>query len=196
MDRKAGIAVPFVLGALLVSAAVATYWGENLVYTYELTFLSNFVTGVVLLAAAALRRKGKDVPQLVLLCLTCLLLAVFLISAVFRFGFGGGFFFLHLVNPLAVLAFFLALCDMHQVKMRVIPAVLVMPLAYLVFALIFGRVTGNYPYPFLDYETAGVGYTAVFVVFTALGLLLAGYGLCFCNRFLHKIPAFSGKKPD
>ena len=195
MERKTGIAVPFALGALLVSAAAATYRG-SFIYAYELTFLSNFVTGVVLLAAAVLRLRGKDVPQLVFLCLTCLLLAVFLISAVFGFGFDGGFFFLHLIDPLAVLAFFLTLCDMHRVKTRSVPAVLILPLAYLIFALVFGRVTGNYPYPFLDYETAGAGYTAVFVLLTALGLLLAGYGLCFCNRALRKIPAFSGKKPD
>lgn len=52
MKRNVGAAVTFVLGALLLSAAVVTYWGENMVYTYELTFLSNTIAGAVLLAAA------------------------------------------------------------------------------------------------------------------------------------------------
>lgn len=186
MTRKAGIVVPLGLGVLLVSAVAVTYGGENMVYAYELTFWSNFLTGLVLLGAAALRWRGKDVPQLVFLCLTCLLLAVFLISAGFQFGFSGGLFFLHLVDPLAVLAFFLTMCDMRQVRVRSVPAVLAMPLAYLAFALAFGGVTGNYIYPFLDYEKEGAGYTAVFVLLTALGLLPMGYGLYFFNRFLRK----------
>lgn len=194
MKRNVGAAVTFVLGALLLSAAVVTYWGENMVYTYELTFLSNTIAGAVLLAAASLRLKGKDLPQLSFLCLACLLLTVFLVSVVFRFGFSGGLFFLHLVDPLAMLVFFLVLCDMRSVPIRAVPAVLVMPLFYLIFALVFGRVTGNYIYPFLNYEANGTAYTAVFVLATALGLLAAGYGLYFSNRLLKKVFCAMGKR--
>ena len=56
------------------------------------------------------------------------------------------------------------------------------PLAYLVYALSWGGVTGRYPYPFLNVSQFGVGRVTWNVVVIAIGFLGAGYGLVSFDR--------------
>lgn len=61
-----------------------------------------------------------------------------------------------------------------------------MPTAYLIFALLFGAITGNYIYFFLDYAKYGVGYTILFILGILMGLIAVSFGLYFLNRLIHK----------
>lgn len=181
------ICFAFALAFVFVFTAIYSY-ADDLKYTYELTFLSNISTGLFLLVVGILWLCNKSVPQFLFLDFTILLLIVFGVCMAFvaEFNFAGGFAFLHIVNPLLMLAFYLFLSNQSKIKWQFLFTILAMPIIYMIFALIFGATTGNYIYFFLDYTKYGVGYTLLFVLGIAVGLVAVGTGLYFLNRQIHK----------
>lgn len=180
-------AAQLAIGILLTVSALALYW-RYLRFMYELTFMSNFLGGIFFLAAGACTLMGRKVPQVLYLCFTVLLLLVMGTCLAFsgNFSFSGAFLFLHLLDPLAAAAYFVAASDMGEVPGRLVPAAVLMPAAYLLFALVFGAATGNYIYFFLDYGQVGIGYTVLFILAAAAALLLVSWLLWLGNRFLRK----------
>lgn len=177
----------FALAFVLIFSALYSYCSD-IKYAYELTFLSNFLTGLFLLIVGILWLCNKSVPQFLFLDFTILLLIVFSVCMAFvaEFNFEGGFAFLHIVNPLIMFVFYLFLSNQIKVKWQFLFTVLVMPTAYLIFALLFGATTGNYIYFFLDYAKYGVGYTILFILGILMGLIAVSFGLYFLNRLIHK----------
>lgn len=173
---------------LMLSVTVLVCYIGYYQYFYELTFLSNFLTGVFFLYAAICTAAGREAPRILYLCFTVLLFLVFVICVGFPdfFNTAGLFAFIHIVNPLVVAAYFLAACDTQGMKLPCFLAPLAMPLAYILFALIFGAATGQHIYFFLDYQTRGIGYTVAFILAAGVFLLLASALFVFLNRCLHK----------
>lgn len=182
---KVGFA--FALASVFLFTAIYSY-ADDLKYTYELTFLSNFSTGLFLFITGVLWLCNKSVPQFLFLDFTILLLIVFGVCMAFvaEFNFDGGFAFLHIVNPLLMLTFYLFLSNQADMKRQFLFTILVMPIVYMIFALIFGATTGNYIYFFLDYTKYGAGYTILFILGIAIGLIAVGTGLYFLNILIHK----------
>ena len=56
------------------------------------------------------------------------------------------------------------------------------PLAYCIYALVRGQMTGVYAYPFIDVGLLGAGRTALSVLVLTLGFVLAGYGIVLLAR--------------
>ncbi len=181
------ISAAFALSFIFVFTALYSYRGD-FEYVYELTYLSNLLTGLFLLVAGIFLLFNKSVPQFLYLDFTILLLIVFGVCMAFvaEFNFEGGFVFLHIVNPLLMLAFFLFCANQSKVKRQYLFTVVAMPLVYLIFALIFGMVTDNYIYFFLDYTEYGVGNTVLFVLGILAGLILVSLGLYYLNKLIHK----------
>lgn len=134
----------FVIAFVLTFTSLFTY-REHLAETYELTFLSSFIVGIFFIVSGAMLIFGKTVPQITYLCATILLLIVFFVCIAFsnQFQMSGGFVFLHIVNPVLVLNYYLLLGDLRKTTPKSVPMVAAIPLLYLVFVLIFGSVTGN-----------------------------------------------------
>lgn len=185
-ELKSIIAV--ILGLVFISTVLVAYWGD-FQHAYELTFLSNTSTGLFLLTTFMLEKKGKALPQILYLDFALLLFMVFLIciSFISEFNFNGATFFLHVINPLILMVYFFIFIDMNKINnvMHVL-TILIMPITYLVFAVIFGSITGNYIYFFLDYKEKGIAYSVIFILVVAVSLVVIGYGIFFLNRFLHK----------
>ncbi|MGW8883156.1 Pr6Pr family membrane protein [Streptomyces sp. NPDC055749] len=83
---------------------------------------------------------------------------------------------LHTVTPLAAALDWLLLTTPRTLRLRFVPQWLLLPLAYLAFALTRGALLSpgteaRYPYPFLDVDT--YGYAGVLTNALALGLLFA-----------------------
>lgn len=177
----------FALAFVFIFTAIYSY-ADNLKYAYELTFLSNLSTGLFLLVVGILWLCNKSVPQFLFLDFTILLLIVFGVCMAFaaEFNFAGGFAFLHIVNPLLMLAFYLFFSNQSRVKWQFLFTILAMPIVYIIFALIFGATTGNYIYFFLDYTKYGAGYTVLFILGIAVGLTAVGTGLYYLNKLIHK----------
>ena len=56
------------------------------------------------------------------------------------------------------------------------------PLAYLVYALLSGHATGQYPYPFLNVGQLGATRVAWNAGIIAVAYLCAGFGLVYMDR--------------
>ncbi|MDE7307000.1 MAG: hypothetical protein K2N33_06390, partial [Clostridia bacterium] len=161
---------------------------EHLAETYELTFLSSFAVGIFFIISGILMLLNKRVPQILYLCATILLLIVFFVCIAFvnQFQMSGGFAFLHIINPLIVLAYYLFLCNLSKTTVKLVPLVAVVPLLYLVFVLVFGSTTGNYIYFFMNYDKVGVWYSVLFILGILAGIFAFGFALYFCNRIIQK----------
>lgn len=185
--RNLSAAVQMGIGLLLTVSSLALYW-QYLRFMYELTFMSNFCTGVFFVAAGVYTWKGRRIPEILYLCFGVLLFLVMAVCLAFsgNFSFSGVFVFLHLINPLTVLIYFFFASNMEEVSLKQVPAAVLMPGAYLIFALIFGSVTGNYIYFFLDYTQVGTAYTILFVTITAAILLLISGLFWRLNRFINR----------
>ena len=187
MDRRvAGTAEAVcagLLGLLFVSTSLVTYWG-NFQYAYELTFISNALSGLLFFAAGLCGLLDRPFPQVLFLDAAVLLLMVLGVCIVFQMSFNGPIVFLHLVNPLPALAFYLLFSDQRKVKKPLILTTFALPGVYLVFALIFGAMTGNYIYIFLDYPRFGLGKIILSIAGIAVGILVLGGVPYILNRLL------------
>lgn len=136
--------------------------GYNFQLSYELTFISNFSCGLLLLldGTAGLIRK-KALPailyQFVLPCILTVFCSVFFkIFSWFDFNFSGMFFFMHGINPILVLAMYLfttklELKDKKDYVRRIFIAP-AMVMCYLLFDYIRFLITGSLVYGLVSTE--------------------------------------------
>jgi len=83
--------------------------------------------------------------------------------------------FLHVVVPLLALLGWLLFGPRPRVTVRVIGLSMIWPLAWLAYTIIMGRLTGWYPYPFLNVDALGAGPVAlVSLGITLLFLVISG----------------------
>lgn len=181
------ISVNLILAFVFLISSLYTY-RNDFHYAYELTFLSNFLTGLFLLIAGILTLCKKKIPQFLFLNFTILLLIVFIVSVSFfaDFNFKGGFAFLHIVNPLLMLLFYLFFSDQTAVTWKFLLTIWILPFIYLIFALVFGALSGQYIYFFLNYPELGIHYTILLILGILIGLTVVSIGLYFFNRYLHR----------
>lgn len=79
---------------------------------------------------------------------------------------------LHVAVPLLAVIGWVAFGPRGRVKGRDVVASLTFPIAWLVYTLIRGAITGFYPYPFLDADAEG--YAAVSVASLGIAVLFVG----------------------
>ena len=84
---------------------------------------------------------------------------------------------LHYVMPALYLAFWFVLVPKGTTSWRDIPVWLVFPLLYVLWAMLRGAVTGQYPYPLID--AAALGYPAALHNIVLICLLFAGLSALF-----------------
>ncbi|MDE7107140.1 MAG: Pr6Pr family membrane protein, partial [Clostridiales bacterium] len=173
------ISSAFALAILFLVTSIYTYWNANgMKYFYEMSFLGNFITGIFLIVVGIIQICNKQVPQYLILCFTILMLLILGVEIVVQdFWFSDGWGFVHFVNPLLMFIFYLFISNQTNVKLYFALTTLAMPLAYMIFAFIFGMCTGDYVYDFLDYKEFGTGNTVLFIFGVAVGLTSISIGL-------------------
>lgn len=177
----------FALSFILLFTTLYSY-RNSFEYLYELTFLSNFLSGLFLLIVCIFWFFNKQIPQFLFLDFTMLLLIVFGVCMAFvtDFNFEGGFLYLHIVNPILMLAFYMVFSNQRKTKWQFIFTVLLLPLIYLIFALIYGTSTDNYIYFFLDYNAYGIAYSILFIFSILVGLIVMSIILYGINKLMHR----------
>ena len=120
-----------------------------------------------------------------------MLLILGIIIATKDFEIDDGFLFLHFLNPIFMLIYYLLFSNQTKVRWQLVLITLAMPFAYMIFAFILGACTGDYIYYYLDYNNFGVQNTIIFIICTLIGLLIISYGIYFLNRFIQKRSIFS-----
>jgi len=84
----------------------------------------------------------------------------------------------HYVLPLALLADWIIQPPAGKITLRSIWLALIIPLAYLVYSLIRGAITGFYPYSFFNpAEQGGYGGVIIYCVAMLAGFLLLSFGV-------------------
>ena len=88
---------------------------------------------------------------------------------------------LHTVIPIAFLFFWLLFVSKNELKWKNILSWLIYPLIYIILILIRGKLSGFYPYPFIDVNKLGFSKVilhcgVLIIVFLVLSFLLVGIG--------------------
>lgn len=184
---------PVTLGTAVVfiSTALYAYRGRS-GSLHELTFLSNFLSGVFLSGTFLFRRLGRKVPQILYFDCMMLLFLVLIVCTAFTgvFKFNGLFFFLHMLNPLLMILYYFLFCDMNRVhKARQALSALAAPILYLIFAAVYGKTTGDSIYFFLNVKEYGYGYCILFAAVLSAALVMFGCAMFFLNRIIHSAGA-------
>jgi hypothetical protein len=91
---------------------------------------------------------------------------------------------LHYVAPILYLVWWTVFGRDGSLKWTDAPKFLAAPLLYLPYAIVRGRLTGNYPYPFIDVAALGAAKAAVNCFFVALVFLAASLLAIALDRFL------------
>lgn len=172
--------------AILLMAMPFIAYRHEMYKFYQLTFLSNLITGIFFLVVSILTICNKKVPSFLYLIVTPLLLLVCVVSIVYHFNFRDGYLFLHLLDPILVFAYYIFLTNQNTTKLWQVPFTAVLPFSYLIFAIIRGNIMGDYVYKFLNYNTYGVGNTITFVVVVLIVFSLVSVGILYLNRLIHK----------
>lgn len=82
---------------------------------------------------------------------------------------------LHVGMPSLFLAYWWVTVPGRPLRARVIVASMAYPVAYFLWALTYGRLSGGYPYPFID--VGELGYVRVLV--NAIGMLVVYFAVAF-----------------
>lgn len=190
-ENKIKIIWQFVIAVIMISTAIIGYLPEPQ-YVTELTFFSNILIGFVFLTSGirSLLQK-KEFPNLVYSCSLVTILLVFLIcmgslTGIYFFNFSGAFLFLHVINPLAVLAYYLFYINekSHGRKTDVIfmPFIAIF---YLLIDYIAGKISGSFRYGFFEPQELNIGGAFIVGLSIYLFLLLVGYIIFKLNSLLH-----------
>ncbi len=195
LDARKNIkyAIYFCMGILLlVTTGIAYVPGivANGMYEFELTFLSNALAGLVFLTGGVLGLvRKKELSRVYYLNTTVLLVLVFLTCMAFfgEMNFSGAFIFLHIVNPiLAILIFVILTPDGRPLKRIELLSTLFFPILYLVYALTYGMLSGNWLYGFINVDDKGAVFVSIVCGIMAVGIVLVSLLLYGASQFLYK----------
>lgn len=131
-------------------------------YVIELTCISNLFIGMLLLFDGInMLRKKEKFPSIYYHMGLVTLLLVCIVSCVGHFNFHGAFFFLHLVNPLVFLVYYMAFIDdikpIKKILLTPIPVVI-----YLIFDYIIGILRGTFIYGI--FEVNEMNFPTMFLI--------------------------------
>lgn len=131
-------------------------------YAIELTCISNSCIGILLLFTGInMLGKKKEIPGIIYHMWLVTILLVCIVSCVGRFNFHGAFFFLHLVNPLVFLGYYIVFVDdskkSKQILLAPIPVMM-----YLAFDYIVGMLKGRFVYGI--FKVTAVNLTNAFFI--------------------------------
>ncbi|MDE7464033.1 MAG: hypothetical protein K2M48_03295 [Clostridiales bacterium] len=190
-ELNAALTVKAVTAALIGIAFIVfvgiSYMGE-FYHFYQMTFLSNFLTGVLMLiAAAVILLSGRDLPHFLYLDATVLLLMVVCVCSIFAPAttFKPSSLALHLIDPLIMLTFYMIFCDARRSPASVGLSALVFPTAYYIFMIIYGYYNHTCVYGCFDTTVMG-SWKLLLYGFAAVGvIILMVYAVMYLNKLLH-----------
>jgi hypothetical protein len=92
----------------------------------------------------------------------------------------------HTWGPILVFIVFVICGPRGWITSRTIFASLILPILWLVYALIRGSVTGAYPYDFLDVNANGMASVLAFVAQIVIFAIILGYLLLLIDKLMRK----------
>lgn len=183
--------IKVVAGLLMIVSVLIGYMPQP-EYLIELTCISNTLGGLLLFADGILSMtKEKICPNSLYLNITVSIFIVFLICAgslfgSYNFNFSGAFFFLHIINPIIFVCFYMIFVNEQGRKMRCVLIAPTMTMVYLLFDYVRYRLTGEFVYGFIENEEFTLAWVIVAAIVTYAFVYLLSMSLFALNRFVHK----------
>lgn len=151
-------------------------------YLIELTCFSNTLIGILLIFTGInFIVKGKCFSSIFYHMGLVTILLVCIVSCVGRFNFIGAFFFLHLVNQVLFLLYYMVFVEddknFEKILYTPIPVMI-----YLAFDYIIGRVTGHFVYGIFDVNEMNL----ICMVLIVCGIYIMLIVLACITQFLNK----------
>lgn len=151
-------------------------------YLIELTCFSNTLIGILLIFTGInFIVKGECFSSIFYHMGLVTILLVCIVSCVGHFNFIGAFFFLHLVNPVLFLLYYMVLVEddknFEKILYTPIPVMI-----YLAFDYVLGRVTGHFVYGIFDVNEMNL----IWMVLIVCGIYVMLIVLACITQFLNK----------
>ncbi|MDE5769186.1 MAG: hypothetical protein K2H82_07345 [Oscillospiraceae bacterium] len=184
-----------IVGLFIILTALGGYKFQSS-YMHELTFISNFSCGLLLLldGMVSLIRK-KALPailyQFVLPCILTVFCTVFFkIFGWHDFNFSGMFFFMHGINPILVLTMYLFTTKLElKDKKDYVRRIFITPamvMFYLLFDYIRFLITGNLVYGLVSTESLTFVKAAIIGIVYYASIAFMSYGLLVLKLYVQK----------
>lgn len=180
-----GLAVQFAVVFRNTGSVAASLW-TLLAY---FTIMTNLLVAVLFTGIAA-RRSACDWSWIlagsVLFIVLVGVVYALLLARLYHLSGGAAFsnVLMHQLTPVLVPLFWLPFAPKGRLRVRDPLLWGIYPVAYLVYALARGAISGLYPYPFLNVARLGWPRTGLNAGLIALGFLLAGWALVLLDRKL------------
>ncbi len=178
---------------MLITTGIAYLPGiiSNGMYEFELTFLSNLITGFVFIAGGSIGLlQKKELPQIYYLNSSIFLVLVFLTCMAFfkEMNFSGAFLFLHIINPIVALIVFVCFTsDGKKLKKIELVSTFFLPIIYLVYAIAYGILSGYWLYGFINIDDKGTLYVSIVCIIMAAGIFVVSVFLHRISRAVYKM---------
>ncbi len=173
-----------VLGVVMLIGITIGYIG-HFDRIYEMTFLSNFFSGMTLIFAALhIKVTGRDIKHFLYFDATMLLLVVLGMCVGFAplatFAFPS--IIVHFINPILMAVFYFTFCDARNTHYVTAISALCFPFLYYLFMIAFGRITGDTVYTYFDPNKFGAGMLALWGAVAALSIIVVAFIVMRINR--------------
>lgn len=189
--------IKVVAGLLMIVSVLIGYMPQP-EYLIELTCISNTLGGLLLFADGILSMTKKKIcSNSLYLNVTASIFIVFLICVgslfgSYNFNFSGAFFFLHIINPIIFVCFYMIFVNEQGHKMRYVLIAPTMTMVYLLFDCVRYRFTGEFVYGFIENEEFTFAWVIVVAIIAYAFMYLLSLSLFALNRFVHKRKKQSG----
>lgn len=183
--------IKVVAGFLMIVSVLIGYMPQP-EYLIELTCISNTLGGLLLFADGILSMTKKKIcSNSLYLNVTASIFIVFLICVgslfgSYSFNFSGAFFFLHIINPIIFVCFYMIFVNEQGRKMRCVLIAPTMTMVYLLFDNVRYRLTDEFVYGFIENEEFTLAWVIVAAIITYAFVYLLSLSLFALNRFVHK----------
>lgn len=135
--------------------------------------------------------KKKTCPNSFYLNVTVSLLVVFFVcmgslTGVYKFNFSGAFFFMHVINPIAFLIYYMLFVNEHDRKIKFVLTAPTMTMTYFLFDCTRYKFTGEFVYGFIKSEKLTLAWAVIAAIVIYALLYLFSLFLFMLNRLVHK----------
>lgn len=189
--------VQIMISNMIVVTTIVTYLPRS-EYMNQLTWISNTAAAVIFLVGGIRSLRGKARIKkfiyrgLAITMIFVMAICILCLTSMHSVNFSGTFNFLHVVNPVTVLVYYLLFID-ESMSSRIVD-ILITPcpvIAYLAYDYVSGKLKGNFVYRYLEVNKVSIGMALLIASCVYIALVGLAYLIYEINiRLGRRKPSF------